>query len=78
MLILSKNILKKKNELEFYDHYKDLFYLTLKNLDVKSLQRFSRILEKKLFKKNIFLSLEMVVLQQYQIIFYVILTKELS
>ena len=48
MLILSKNILKKKNELEFYDHYKDLFYLTLKNLDVKSLQRFSRILEKKI------------------------------
>ena len=57
MLILSKNILKKKNELEFYDHYKDLFYLTLKNLDVKSLQKFSRILEKKIIqKKHIFVA----------------------
>lgn len=57
MLILSKNIIKKKNEIEFYNHYKEVFSSSLKNLKIKDLKNFSQIIEKKIIsKKKIFIA----------------------
>jgi phosphoheptose isomerase len=57
MLVLSKKILKKKNEKVFYKHYKDLFHSTLEALNLKDLIKVSKMIEKKIIKnKNIFVA----------------------
>jgi len=57
MLILSKKILNKKKEIEFFHHYKDVFNSTLNNLSEKNLKKFSQIVEKKIVQnKKIFIA----------------------
>ena len=52
MLSLSKNILKKKKESLFYEHYRNLFHETLDRLNVKDLIKISKIIESKMARKN--------------------------
>ena len=57
MFVLSKKILKKKKENNFYQHYKDLFQKTLDALNLKDLIKVSNMLEKKIMNnKNIFVA----------------------
>ena len=57
MLSLSKNILKRKKENFFYEHYRDLFHKTLNALNLKDLTKISKLIENKMIKnRNIFVA----------------------
>jgi len=47
MLFLSKKVIKKKKEIFFFPHYRKLFIKTLNNIDLKVLEKVSKVIEKK-------------------------------
>ncbi len=51
MYILSKKIIKSKKEEKFFNHYQNIFFKTLDNVDINNLKKISQIIENKI-KKN--------------------------
>ena len=52
MLSLSKNILRKKKEKLFYEHYRTVFHKTLDGLNINDLAKISKMIESKMIKNN--------------------------